>query len=68
MGYENQVSADANGHAEMIMTNALNLSDAQLIWGGLLGVIGLFPKGLDCFVIYLLMADSSLKYAHIYRA
>ena len=68
VGYGDQVSADTNGLAEMMMANALNLSDAQLIWGGLLGVIGLFLEGLACFAIYRLMADSSQKYAHIYRA
>ena len=68
VGYGEQVSADTNGLAEMVMGNALNLSDAQLIWGGLLGVIGLLLEGLACFAIYRLMADSSLKYAHIYRA
>lgn len=68
LGYGEQVSADTNGLAEMMMANALNLSDAQLIWGGLLGVIGLFLEGLACFAIYRLMADSSQKYAHIYRA
>ena len=44
LGYGEQVSADAKGLAEMIMGNAFNLSDAQLIWGGLLGVIGLDRK------------------------
>ena len=34
LGYGEQVSADTNGLAEMMMANALNLSDAQLIWGG----------------------------------
>ncbi len=68
VGYGEQVSADTNGLDEMLMANALNLSDAQLIWGGLLGVIGLFLEGLACFAIYRLMADSSQKYAHIYRA
>ena len=68
VGYGEQVGTEANGLAEMVMGNALNLSDAQLIWGGLLGVIGLLLEGLACFAIYRLMADSSQKYAHIYRA
>ncbi|MCR4884557.1 MAG: hypothetical protein K6A68_13360, partial [Clostridiales bacterium] len=52
VGYGEQVSADANGLAEIVMANALNLSDAQLIWGGLLGVIGLLLEGLACFAVY----------------
>lgn len=56
------------GLASKMMSNALNLSDAQLIWGGLLGMVGLFLEGLACFAVYRLMADSSQKYAHIYRA
>lgn len=31
VGYGEQVSADTNGLAEMMMANAFNLSDAQLI-------------------------------------
>ncbi|MBR0390772.1 MAG: hypothetical protein IJK38_00470, partial [Oscillospiraceae bacterium] len=54
--------------ASNVMSNAMNLSDAQLIWGGLLGFIGLFLEGLAFFAIYRLMADAAPKYAHIYRA
>ena len=68
VGYGEQTSMDTNGLAELVMANALNLTDVQLIWGGLLGVIGLLLEGLASFAIYRLMADSSLKYAHIYRA
>ena len=56
------------GFAESIMSSAPNLSDTQLIWGGLLGAVGLFLEGLAFFAVYRLMADSSEKYAHIYRA
>ena len=54
--------------ASNVMSNAMNLSDAQLIWGGLLGFIGLFLEGLAFFAIYRLMADAAPRYAHIYRA
>lgn len=59
---------ETSGLAESMMANAVNMSDAQLVCGGLLGVFGLLLEGLACFAIYRLMADSSLKYAHIYRA
>ena len=68
IGYGEQADAGLNGLGQILMGNALNLSDAQLIWGGLLGVIGLFLEGLACFAVYRLMADASLRYAHIYRA
>ncbi len=68
IGFGEEVSTGADGLAEKVMDNALNLSDAQLIWGGLLGVIGLLLEGLACFAVYRLMADASPKYAHIYRA
>lgn len=54
--------------ASQVMSNALDLSDSQLIWGGLLGMVGLFLEGLAFFAIYRLMADAAPKYAHIYRA
>ena len=57
-----------NTLASNVMSNAMNLSDAQLIWGGLLGFIGLFLEGLAFFAIYRLIADAAPKYAHIYRA
>lgn len=54
--------------ASNVMSNAMNLADAQLIWGGLLGCIGLFLEGLAYFAVFRLMADAAPKYAHIYRA
>ena len=57
-----------NTLASNVMSNAMNLSDEQLIWGSLLGFIGLFLEGLAFFAIYRLMADAAPKYAHIYRA
>ena len=56
-----------NTLASNVMSNAMNLTDAQLIWGGLLGFIGLFLEGLAFFGVYRLMADAAPKYAHIYR-
>ena len=66
LGYGDETAG--TGLAEMIMSSAPNLSDAQLIWGGLLGAVGLFLEGLAFFAIYRLMADAAPKYAHIYRA
>lgn len=59
---------EASGLAESLMANAINLSDRQLIWGGLLGAFGLFLEGLAYFAVYRLMADAAPKYAHIFRA
>lgn len=56
------------GIAALVMSNAANLSDTQLIWGGLLGFLGLFLEGLAFFGVYRLMADAAPKYAHIYSA
>ena len=67
LGYAPE-TAELSGIAGIIMNNAPNLSDAQLIWGGLLGFIGLFLEGLSFFAMYRLMADAAPKYAHIYRA
>ncbi len=61
-------SEAASGLAESVMASAPNLSDAQLIWGGLLGAFGLFLECLAFFAVYRLMADASPKYAHIYRS
>ena len=58
----------ATGLAEALLSSAPNMSDAQLIWGGLLGAFGLFLEGLAFFAIYRLMADAAPKYAHIFRA
>ncbi|MCR5090498.1 MAG: hypothetical protein K6C08_13425 [Oscillospiraceae bacterium] len=57
----------AAGLAEAVMSSAPNLSDAQLIWGGLLGAFGLFLESLAFFAVYRLMADAAPRYAHIYR-
>lgn len=61
-------TAGLSGVAGEVMNNAPNVADWQLIAGGLLGFFGIFLEGLSFFAIYRLMADSSLKYAHIYRA
>ncbi len=61
-------NTEVSGFAESFMANAVNMSDGQLIAGGLLGAFGLFLEGLAFFAIYRLMADASPKYAHIYRS
>ena len=57
-----------SGLAESMMANAVNMTDAQLVAGGLFGAFGLLLEGLACFAVYRLMADASPKYAHIYRS
>ena len=66
IGYGDETAG--TGLAEVIMSSVPNLSDTQLIWGGLLGALGLFLEGLAFFAIYRLMADAAPKWAHIYRA
>ena len=58
---------EAAGLAEKLMSSAPNLTDAQLIWGGLLGAFGLFLEGIGFFAIYRLMADAAPRQARIYR-
>lgn len=65
LGYGEETPGDS--FVSIMMSNAPRLSDAQLIWGGLLGFLGLFLEGLAFFAIYRLMADAALNYAHIYR-
>ena len=66
LGYaENTASVSI---ATSMMANAPNLTDWQMIAGGLCGMFGIFLEGLACFAIYRLMADAAPKYAHIYRA
>ena len=54
--------------AASVMAGAPNLTDGQMIAGGLLGFFGIFLEGLACFAVYRLMADAAPKYAHLYRA
>ena len=61
-------SAAGTDIAVSIMSGAPNLSDWQMIAGGLLGFVGIFLEGLACFAVYRLMADAAPKYAHFYRA
>ena len=58
----------AASFAESVLASAPNLSDGQLITGGLLGFVGIFLEGLAFFGIYRLMADAAPKYAHIFRS
>ena len=54
--------------ASDVMAGAPNLTDWQMIAGGLLGLFGIFLESLACFAVYRLMADAAPKYAHLYRA
>ena len=66
VGYGPEIPGDS--FASKLMANIDSISDAQLIWGSLLGLIGLFLEGLAMFGIYRLMADKAPEYAHIYRS
>ncbi len=68
IGFGEEASSSGIGFAEGLMANAVNMSDVQLIAGGLLGAFGLFLEGLAMFAVYRLMADAAPKYAHRYRA
>lgn len=61
-------STAGSSFAASVMASAPNLSDRQMIAGGLLGFFGIFLEGLSCFAVYRLMADAAPKYAHLYRA
>ena len=61
-------STAGSSFAASVMAGAPNLTDRQMIIGGLLGFFGIFLEGLSCFAIYRLMADAAPKYAHLYRA
>lgn len=65
LGYGENTASDG---LALVLANAPNLSDAQLVWGGLLGFVGIFLEGLSFFAIYRLMADRAPGYAHAYRA
>ncbi len=58
---------EAVGPAETLLASAVNLTDAQLILGGLLGAFGLFLEGIGFFALYRLMADAAPKHARVYR-
>ncbi len=66
LGYGTPAKVD--GFWDQIVATAPNLSDAQLIAGGLLGFVGLFLEALSFFAIYRLMADAAPRLAHLYRA
>jgi len=66
LGYGPEVPGKS--FASQMMANVSSVSDAQFIWGSLLGMLGLFLEGLAMFGIYRLMADKAPDYAHIYRS
>ena len=47
--------------AASVMAGAPNLTDGQMIAGGLLGFFGIFLEGLASFAVYRLMADAAPK-------
>lgn len=53
---------------EGMLSAYVTLSDTRIFWSSLLGLIGIPVEGLCYFGIYRLIASSSMKYAHIYRA
>ena len=61
-------STAGGSFAASVMASAPNLSDGQMIAGGLLGFFGIFLEGLACFAVYRLMTDAAPGYAHLYRA
>ena len=61
-------STAGGSFAASVMAGAPNLTDWQMITGGLLGFFGIFLEGLSCFAVYRLMADAAPKYAHLYQA
>ena len=65
LGYGENVPME--GIAGMLMGNAQNLTDGQLIAGGLLGMFGLLLEVFGFFGIFLLMADAAPKPARRYR-
>ena len=68
LGYGEAAAAGGAGLAGVLMANAPKLSDAQLICGGLLGMIGLPLEGVGCFGICRLMAFAPRRSVRIYRA
>ena len=66
LGYGVPVAAE--GLFEGILATAPNLSDTQLVVGGLLGFFGIFLEGLSYFGVYRLMADAAPRYAHVFRS
>lgn len=66
LGYAESI--EVSSLAASVMASAPNLTDWQMIAGGLLGFFGIFLEGLSCFAVYRLMADAAPKYAHLYRA
>ena len=55
-------SPETGSLAEFMLASAVNMSDGQLITGGLFGAFGLFLEGLAFFAIYRLIADATPKY------
>lgn len=52
---------------ERMLSAFIHRSDIELFWASFLGVVGISLEGLCYFGIYRLMAEQSLKHAHMYR-
>jgi len=65
LGYGANVPME--GLAGALMGNAQNLTDAQLIAGGLLGLVGILLEGFGFFGICRLMVDAAPGPARLYR-
>jgi len=61
---ENQ---EFTGITGVLMANAPNLKDWQLIAGALLGMVGIFLEGIGFFAVYKLIKKRNYRYARIYR-
>lgn len=53
---------------EQLLSKYETASAARIAWSALLGLIGIPLEGLSYFAIYRLMADGSMKHAHVYRS
>ncbi|MCR4645495.1 MAG: hypothetical protein K5695_08840 [Oscillospiraceae bacterium] len=53
---------------EKKLSQYLALSDGKLFWSAFLGLIGISLEGLCYFGIYRLIANKSMKHAHVFRS
>jgi hypothetical protein len=52
---------------ERMLSAFVGRTDTELFWASFLGAVGISLEGLCYFGIYRLMAEQSLKHAHLYR-
>ncbi len=60
--------ADENIAGFGTFSKYIGLSEQRIFWSAFLGLIGIPLEGLCYFGIYRLIADHSMKQAHIYRS